>query len=119
MFVDGLGYFHSDGCGDVIIHHMIVSAVRTCHAILHCIGGYAWEDMARASYDGCSYPTWAEGLKKSGLYYDGFVDDIESVLEQHRKDTVTFYGTRNSSGAGLDKENVNSLDSEVHVYFKH
>ena len=46
------------------------------------------------------------------------VDDIESILEQHRKDTVTFYGTRNSSGAGLDKENVNSLDSEVHVYFK-
>ena len=75
--------------------------------------------MARAGYDGCSYPTWAEGLKKSGLYYDGFVDDIESVLEQHRKDTVTFYSTRNSSGAGLDKENVNSLDSEVHVYFKH
>ena len=33
-------------------------------------------------------PTWAEGLKKSGLYYDGFVDDIESVLEQHHKDTV-------------------------------
>ena len=28
----GVGYFHSDGCGDVIIYHMIVSAVRTCHA---------------------------------------------------------------------------------------
>ena len=37
-----------------------------------------------------TYPTWADGLKKSGLYNDGFVDDIESVLEQHRKDTVTF-----------------------------
>ena len=37
-----------------------------------------------------TYPTWAEDLKKSGLYYDGFLDDIESVLEQHRKDTVTF-----------------------------
>ena len=41
---------------------------------------------------------WAKGLKKSGLYYDGFVDDIEAVLEQHCKETVTFYGTRNSSG---------------------
>ena len=59
--------------------------------------------------DSSTYPTWAEGLKKSGLYYDGFVDDIESVLEQH----VTFYGTRNSSGASeVDKENVNSSDTE-------
>ena len=49
-----------------------------------------------------SNPTWAKGLKRSGLYFDGFVDDIESVLEQHRKDTVTFYGTRNSSGAEQD-----------------
>ena len=60
------------------------------------------------------YPTWAKGLKKTGLYYDGFVDDIESVLEQHRKETVTFYDTRSSSGAELDKENNNdSLDNEV------
>ena len=42
---------------------------------------------------GCSssYPTWAESLKKSGLYYDGFVDDIESVLEQHRKETYILW----------------------------
>ena len=44
------------------------------------------------------------------LYYDGFMDDIESVLEQHHKYAVIFYGTRNSSGAELDKENVNSSD---------
>ena len=36
---------------------------------------------------------WAKGLKRSGLYFDGFVDDVECVLEKHRKDTVTFYGT--------------------------
>ena len=35
---------------------------------------------------------WAKGLKRSGLYFDGFVDDIESVLEKHRRDIVTFYG---------------------------
>ena len=31
---------------------------------------------------------WEKGLKRSGLYFDGFVDDIESVLEKHRRDTV-------------------------------
>ena len=45
------------------------------------------------------------------------MDDIESVLEQHCKDTVTFYGTRNSSEASeMDKENVNSSDSEVYTH---
>ena len=56
---------------------------------------------------------WAKGLKKSGLYYDAFVDDIETVLEQHRKETVTFYGTRNSSGGVAtenDKENTAYTD---------
>ena len=48
---------------------------------------------------------WAKGLKRSGLYFDGFVDDIESVLEKHRKGTVTFYGTRTSSGGVAEKEN--------------
>ncbi len=60
-----------------------------------------------------SYPTWAENLKKSGLYYGSFVDDIESLLEQHCKETVTFYGTRSSSGAELD-----SLDNEVFLRSK-
>ena len=73
--------------------------------------------MDSTRVDCSSYPTWTEGLKKSGLYYDGFVDDIESVLEQHRKDTVTFYGTRNSSGAEADKENVNSSNDEVDIHY--
>ena len=33
---------------------------------------------------------WGKGLKRSGLYFDGFVDDVECVLEKHRKDTVMF-----------------------------
>ena len=56
---------------------------------------------------------WAKGLKKSGLYYDGFVDDIEAVLEQHRKETITFYGTRNSSG-GVAAENDKLLVINMH-----
>ena len=49
---------------------------------------------------------WAKGLKRSGLYFDGFVDDVECVLEKHRKDTVTFYGTRTSTGGVAEKENA-------------
>ena len=44
------------------------------------------------------------------------MDDVESVLEQHRKDTATFYGTRNSSGASEVDKNVNSSDSEVYAH---
>ena len=39
------------------------------------------EDSAR--------PTWAVGLKRSGLYYEGFVDNLEDTLEAHRRCTLT------------------------------
>ena len=45
---------------------------------------------------------WADGLKKSGLYCDGFMDDIEAVLKRNSKETVTFYGTRNSGVAATN-----------------
>ena len=38
--------------------------------------------------------TWFIGLTKMGLYYEGFVDNLE-VLEGHRRCTMTSYGTRN------------------------
>ena len=44
------------------------------------------------------------------------VDDVEAVLEKHRKETLTFYGTKNSSGgvaAENDKGNDNCTDNEV------
>ena len=40
--------------------------------------------------------TWFKGLTKVGLYYEGFVDNLEEVLEDHRRCTMTSYGTRNS-----------------------
>ena len=44
-------------------------------------------------------PSWAKQLKTRGLYYEGLVDgdDIEPLLEAHRRSTVTSYGTRTSS----------------------
>lgn len=40
---------------------------------------------------------WTKNLKKSGLYYEGWVDDAEQVLDMHKRVTVTSYGTRRSS----------------------
>ena len=34
-------------------------------------------------------PAWALGLKRSGLYYEGFIDNLEDTLEAHRRCTVT------------------------------
>ena len=41
-------------------------------------------------------PDWAVRLKRSGLYYEGFVDSLEDTLEAHRRCTITTYGTRTS-----------------------
>ena len=43
-------------------------------------------------------PQWVSdnNLQASGLYYEGFVDDFESVLSKHRMSTMTTYGTRKS-----------------------
>ena len=43
-----------------------------------------------------SLPVWAEGLKKVGTYYEGYVEDLEGTLELHRRDTVTTWGIRRS-----------------------
>ena len=54
---------------------------------------------------------WALGLHKSGLYYEGIIDDLHETLELHKKVTVTTFGTRTSrclkpvSTNELNKEN--------------
>ena len=44
-------------------------------------------------------PSWAKGLKRRDLYYEGLIDsgDLESILEDHKRGTITSYGTRTSS----------------------
>ena len=42
--------------------------------------------------------TWTEGLKSNGLYFEGYVNDVDHLLEHHRAETVTTYGTRRSRG---------------------
>ena len=36
------------------------------------------------------------GLKQKGLYYEGIVVDLDSLLESHKRATVTMWGTRMS-----------------------
>ena len=43
-----------------------------------------------------SQPSWSKGLKRSGLYYEGIVDDCDQVLELHRRSTMSIFGTRTS-----------------------
>ena len=42
---------------------------------------------------------WRDKLKPSGLYYDGFIQgkELDHVLEDHRRDTASTFGTRKSS----------------------
>ena len=57
-------------------------------------------------------PDWATqfGLACKGNYYEGFVDNASSVLEIHKRQTVTTWGTRRSTSSGSacteDKENT-------------
>ena len=42
---------------------------------------------------------WCVGLKSSGLYKEGVIDasHLESLLETHRRETASTFGTRRSS----------------------
>ena len=42
---------------------------------------------------------WQDKLKPSGLYYDGFIsgEEVNDLLEYHRRDTASTFGTRKSS----------------------
>ena len=73
------------------------------------------------STDSPACPRWSEGLQKRGTYYEGYVDDLDSVLEAHRRDTITSWGTRRSSKAQLteNKENVAPGDPDQHQVSLH
>ena len=64
-------------------------------------------------------PAWAEGLSSKGVYFEGFVDDADSLLQQYKAETVTTYGVRRSKGKNSktleqdcseeDKENASKV----------
>lgn len=62
----------------------------------------------------CSKPDWAIGLEPRGLYYEGYTDTLQELLNKHSSDTVTTYGIRKSHSCNKqstkalveDKENI-------------
>ena len=62
---------------------------------------------------------WKKELQQRGVYYDGWVEDVESLLSIHGRDTITSYGTHRSSKASVcsssfvDKENNESSMKKV------
>ena len=41
-------------------------------------------------------PSWATHLEAKGVYYEGVMEDVDRLLDQHKLATVTTYGTRRS-----------------------
>ena len=43
-------------------------------------------------------PKWAQGLTANNLNFEGIVDGdmLENILELHKRDTVSTFGTRSS-----------------------
>ena len=61
-------------------------------------------------------PVWAVGLKMSGLYYEGFVDNLEDTLEAHRRCTITTYSTRTSPAmAAVPTDTDMNKENDVHL----
>ena len=60
-------------------------------------------------------PEWAEGsgLSSVGTYYEGFVDNLDDILEKHKIGTLTSYGTRTSHKR--KKQNTQSEESSPKV----
>ena len=57
---------------------------------------------------------WSQGLCRSGLYYDGFVaqDQLDTLLELHKRTTGTTYGTRTSTRLGTKIPTCNVKQQE-------
>ena len=59
---------------------------------------------------------WTVGLTKYGNYYSGIVEEnkIDQLLELHRRDTVSTFGTRNSCRAAPAKSKSEMEDYDFY-----
>lgn len=57
-----------------------------------------------------SVPEWSNGLERKGLYFEGIVDSaqLNEVLELHKRDTVSTFGTRSSRRVAEPKKGSQS-----------
>lgn len=72
---------------------------------------------------GCSLsdetPDWAVGLKPCGLYYEGYTDNLQELLNKHNSSTITTYGVcrshscnKQSSCKALVESSVDNKENE-------
>ena len=63
-----------------------------------------------------THPSWTAGLRPCGVYYEGFVTDLEGVLQKHRVDTVSTFSIRKSRQTVAGKQHAKiELDNENQV----
>ncbi len=65
-------------------------------------------------------PAWAKQLQRRGNYYEGVVEDFDSLFEEFKQQTVTTWGTRRSSTSQplqVIQESTKDQDQHVHVHW--
>ena len=66
-------------------------------------------------------PDWAEGFERVGTYYEGYVSNLDAVLERHKIATLTSYGTRTSHLKGKiclqDESAKENAPTQVPIFF--
>ena len=83
---------------------------------------------SRIAICGTSKPSWASNLHPVGLhYYAGIVDNAEELMEEHKVETQSSFGTRGSTkkegfqcSTSFNKENDNpneTVTSKVRLTF--
>ena len=55
-------------------------------------------------------PTWAKGLKQVGLYYKGYVEDIDAIRQKHLAATMSSFGIRRSRSNTNSTEKTHSVE---------
>ena len=62
----------------------------------------------------CTMVEWQKGLERKGLYYEGIIDGsrLDSVLELHRRSTVSTFGTRRSSRVSVATQTEKLTNNE-------
>ena len=66
---------------------------------------------------GCSLsdetPDWAIGLKPCGLYYEGYTDNLQELLNKHNSSTITTYSVRRSHSCNKQSSRKALVESSV------
>ena len=60
-------------------------------------------------------PEWANGLELRGVYYEGYTDNLEQLLNKHSSSTITTYGVRRSHSCNHLVQSDNKENEEMQV----